>query len=51
MLSMDKTKDIKEIAKFLQEQPFVTMFKIDGLTCSLTYEEGKLIMLKKEEMG
>jgi len=38
MLSLDKTKDIKEITKFLKGQPFVTMFKMDGLTCSLTYE-------------
>ena len=49
MLSLDKTKDIKEIINFLKGQPFVAMFKMDGLTCSLTYEEGKLI--KAETRG
>ena len=49
MLSLDKTKDIQEINEFLQAQPFVTMFKMDGLTCSLTYEHGKLI--KAETRG
>jgi len=51
MLSLDKTKDIKEITKFLQGQPFVIMFKMDGLTCSLSYEEGKLIKAKTRGNG
>ena len=49
MLSLDKTKDIQEVNEFLQAQPFVAMFKMDGLTCSLTYEHGKLI--KAETRG
>lgn len=49
MLSLDKTKDIQEIKEFLKTQPFVTMFKMDGLTCSLTYEHGELI--KAETRG
>ncbi len=49
MLSLDKTKDSSEISKFLNGQPFVAMFKMDGLTCSLTYENGKLI--KAETRG
>lgn len=51
MLSMDKTKDIKEITKLLQGEPFATMFKMDGLTCSLTYEEGKLIKVETRRNG
>ena len=49
MLSLDKTKDIQEVNEFLQAQPFVAMFKMDGLTCSLTYEHGELI--KAETRG
>ena len=49
MLSLDKTKDIQEIKDFLKTQPFVAMFKMDGLTCSLTYEHGELI--KAETRG
>lgn len=49
MLSLDKTKDIQEVNEFLQAQSFVAMFKMDGLTCSLTYEHGELI--KAETRG
>lgn len=42
MLSLDKTKERSVIRTFLGKQPFVVMFKLDGLTCSLTYENGKL---------
>ena len=42
MLSLDKTKDRNEIANFLHGEGFVAMFKLDGLTCSLTYENGNL---------
>lgn len=42
MLSLDKTKEKDEVKAFLHGQPFVVMFKLDGLTCSLTYEDGKL---------
>lgn len=43
MLSLNKTKDIKEIVKFIGKQPFICMGKMDGLTASLTYEDGKLV--------
>lgn len=49
MLSLDKTKDRNEIANFLHGEGFVAMFKLDGLTCSLTYENGNLI--KAETRG
>ena len=42
MLSLDKTKEISEVKNFLEGQEFVGMFKMDGLTCSLTYENGVL---------
>ena len=43
MLSLDKTKDINDIIKFFHDQEFICMFKMDGLTISLTYEDGRLI--------
>lgn len=43
MLSLDKTKDINDVVKFLGEQPGVVMAKMDGLTCSLRYVGGELV--------
>ena len=43
MLSLDKTKDLNEVAAFLGDQIWVAMMKLDGLTCSLTYEGGRLV--------
>ena len=42
MLSLDKTKDINEVVKFLGGHKAVVMAKMDGLTCSLKYVKGKL---------
>ena len=43
MLSLDKTKNIDEIKSFIQNKDWIAMLKMDGLTCSLLYESGKLI--------
>lgn len=43
MLSLDKTKSIKEVSSFVKGHDWLAMFKMDGLTCSLTYENGELI--------
>lgn len=43
MLSLDKTKDMNEVHSFLGNKPFITMLKMDGLTCSLYYKDGELI--------
>ena len=43
MLSLDKTKDIEEINSFVYDKEWIAMLKLDGLTCRLTYEEGKLV--------
>lgn len=49
MLSLDKTKSLDEVKSFLGEKPYIAMAKMDGLTCSLRYENGKLI--KAETRG
>ena len=43
MLSLDKTKDIEEIKSFIGKKEWIAMLKLDGLTCRLTYEGGKLV--------
>ena len=43
MLSLPKTKNIDELDKFIGDYDYIVMPKLDGLTCSLTYENGELI--------
>lgn len=42
MLSLGKTKDREELREWLQGNPAVISWKLDGLTIVLTYEAGKL---------
>ena len=43
MLSLQKTQSIDEINNFIGNKPYIIMLKIDGLTCSLGYENGRLV--------
>lgn len=43
MLSLDKSTDLEEIEKFIGDKRVTFMLKCDGLTCSIHYENGKLI--------
>ena len=43
MLSLDKTKEISEVKKFVGDKSFICMAKMDGLTCSLRYNKGILV--------
>ena len=43
MLSLDKTKDMKDVYSFLGDEEYLTMLKMDGLTCSLRYLDGVLV--------
>ena len=52
MLSLDKTKEIEEVKKFLgKDNDYVAMCKMDGLTCSLRYIGGKLISAETRGNG
>ena len=51
MLSLDKTKDIEEIKSFIGNRDWIAMLKLDGLTCRLTYEEGKLVRAETRGNG
>lgn len=51
MLSLDKTKSVDDVINFLGFNPYLAMLKLDGLTCSLTYEDGELIMAETRGNG
>ena len=45
MLSLDKTKSVDEVRNFIGSKNFLAMSKMDGLTCSLRYINGRLVRL------
>lgn len=49
MLSLDKTKSVEELKKFISNKECLLMLKMDGLTVAVTYENG--IMVKAETRG
>ena len=42
MLSLDKSKELKDMKKFLGTKPALVMAKMDGLTIRVTYRDGKI---------
>ena len=50
MLSLDKTKDVGELAAFAGDHEVLLSWKLDGLTVVLTYENGQLSKAVTEEM-
>lgn len=51
MLSLPKTKEISEVKTFIGDNPYIIMSKMDGLTCSLTYKNGKLVRAETRGNG
>lgn len=51
MLSLDKTKSVDELAKFLGDKIGVLMLKLDGLTISLRYINGNLVSAETRGNG
>lgn len=51
MLSLDKTKDLAVVESFLKDHDWIAMAKMDGLTCSLKYVNGKLISAETRGNG
>lgn len=49
MLSLDKTKSVDDLNKFVGDKDAIVMLKLDGLTVAVTYENG--IMVKAETRG
>jgi DNA ligase (NAD+) len=42
LLSLDKTQSYKDMLDFCKDNKMLFMYKVDGLTCQLTYKDGKL---------
>lgn len=51
MLSLNKTKSVEEVKEFIKYNDYISMAKMDGLTCSLHYSEGKLISAETRGNG
>lgn len=51
MLSLAKTKEIDDVIDFLGERDYIAMLKMDGLTCSLMYKDGKLVSAETRGNG
>ena len=45
LLSLDKTKDVQGVSKFCSSKQVLFMYKLDGLTVDLTYDNGALVMV------
>ena len=51
MLSLDKTKSIQDLKSFVGDKQWVMMLKMDGLTVSLRYVDGKLVSAETRGNG
>ena len=51
MLSLDKTKSLEDIYSFIKDKDYIGMAKMDGLTCSLKYLNGKLVSAETRGNG
>lgn len=51
MLSLDKTKSVEELKKFIGNNEYVLSCKMDGLTILLTYEDGFLVKAETRGSG
>lgn len=51
MLSLDKTKKVEDLQSFVKGHDWCAMFKMDGLTCSLHYIDGKFVSAETRGNG
>lgn len=51
LLSLDKTTEIQEFYEYFKGLPMLLMAKMDGLTCSLLYRDGKLVRAESRGDG
>ena len=51
MLSLAKTKEVSDAVAAMQGKDYLTMLKLDGLTCSIKYVDGKLVSAETRGNG
>lgn len=51
MLSLAKTKEVDEAVAAMHGQDYLLMLKLDGLTCSIKYVDGKLVSAETRGNG
>lgn len=51
MLSLAKTKSIEAVSAFIGKHDWIAMAKLDGLSCRITYEDGKIIRAETRGNG
>ena len=51
MLSLDKTKSVKDLENFIDDNDCLLMLKLDGLTCSIKYLNGILVSAETRGNG
>ena len=51
LMSLDKTTEVEDFKKYFRNKPAVIMAKMDGLTISIHYENGKLVMAESRGNG
>lgn len=51
MLSLDKCYELDDIKKWMSEKECVSTLKIDGVSCSLVYKKGELVLAKTRGDG
>lgn len=51
LLSLDKTKSINKLIEFVGNKKAIISLKMDGLTCMLTYRNGKMVLAETRGNG
>lgn len=51
MLSLEKTYDVADLIRWIGNEDVVAINKIDGVSCSLIYEDGNLVLAKTRGDG
>ena len=51
MLSLGKTYAVEELVKWMGDEEIVSTMKIDGVSCSLIYQDGHLVLAKTRGDG
>ena len=51
MLSLEKTYEYSDLIKWINDETVVSTIKLDGISCSLVYEDGSLLVAKTRGNG